>query len=133
MSPQFKVWNPKKKEFFIQGDTDSLECALFYFEVTAKVDLPCQYIGLKDKSGRKIYANSEIVKFKFSQELNKFTELIGVFSYQEEELRYEIEIFNNPYYLCLSYMSNGQMYDFEVIGTVEQNPELIQKQIIQHV
>ena len=84
-----------------------------------------QLIGLKDKNGVEIFANSSIVKFKLLEELNKEIELTGTFNYCVEELRHELDIFNNEKYLCLSYLSNGTMYDFEVIGNIHDSPELL--------
>jgi uncharacterized phage protein (TIGR01671 family) len=84
-----------------------------------------QYTGLKDKNGEKIFADIHIVKFKFMRELRASIELIGIFHYNEDSLRYEIEVFDNRTYTVLNYPDNGRMYDFEIIGTKQDNPELI--------
>lgn len=68
----------------------------------------------KDKNNKDIYTNQKF-KFKYLEELNKPIELIGSFDYCDEELRYEIDIWDNEDYTCLSYLGNGTMYDFEVI------------------
>ncbi len=87
-----------------------------------------QYVGLKDKNEKEIYSDVHIFKFKLKtlERLNIFIELVGVFTFNDIELRYEIDIYSPEHnYVCLSYVSTGQMYDFEIIGTVQENPELI--------
>lgn len=84
-----------------------------------------QYIGLPDKNGVEIYEGFRC-KFKYIEKLHEHIELVGVFNYNLDELRYEIDIEGSEHYKCLSYISNGQMYDFEVIGNIHENPELLE-------
>ena len=84
-----------------------------------------QFTGLKDKKGKEIYAASDIFKFTYLEELDKKIELIGIFTFSEEDLRYEIDVYGNIRYLCLSYIGNGVFSDFEIIGTKQENPELL--------
>lgn len=89
-----------------------------------------QFTGKTDKNGKDIYFDSEIVKFKLVVAHSNISaddeevELTGVFRWDDEELRVEIEIYNNPQYLVLWY-NPLTMKDFEVIGTVQENPELL--------
>ena len=69
---------------------------------------------MKDKFDKPI-KEGERFKFKFIKELDKHIELIGSFDYNDEELRYEIDIWDNDEYVCLSYVPNGVMYDFELL------------------
>ena len=83
-------------------------------------------IGKKDIKNTPIY-EGDICKFKFMEEPNKPIELIGSFAWNDEDLRYEIDIYSNEYpeYICLYYIGNGQMYDFEIIGNIFDNAELL--------
>jgi len=83
------------------------------------------FIGLQDKNERDIYADCSIVKFKLMKELDKVVELVGVFTFNEEDLSYEIDIIGDKEYVCLNYVGNGIFYDFEIVGTVQENPELM--------
>ena len=85
-------------------------------------------IGKKDIKNTPIY-EGDIFKFKFMEEPNKPIELIGSFAWNDEDLRYEIDIYSNEYpeYICLYYIGNGQMYDFEIIGNIFDNAELLNK------
>ena len=65
--------------------------------------------------GMAIYEEINKFKFKYLEELDKPIELTGSFIWNEDELRYEIDIYNNDKYICLSYLGNGQMYDFEIL------------------
>jgi len=87
-----------------------------------------QYTDLKDKNGKEIYFDCEIFKFKWMTSPDTYDQLIGVMTYNDEELRAEVDIYpedNEQRYVCLSYIGNGQMYDFEVIGNIYENPELL--------
>lgn len=87
-----------------------------------------EYVGLEDKNNKKIYADCDIFKFKLTEELHESIELIGVMTFNDIELRYEINVYSkdHPNYVCLCYQSNGQMYDFEIIGNIYENPELLE-------
>ena len=87
-----------------------------------------QYTGLKDKNDKEIYFDCEIFRFKVITSIDGYDQLIGIMTYNDEELRAEIDIYpenNKEGYVCLSYQPNIQMYDFEIIGTKYENPELL--------
>jgi hypothetical protein len=68
----------------------------------------------KDINGKPIRKGDKF-KFKFMKELHNPIELIGSFDWNKGELRYEIDIWGNDEYVCLSYVGNGIMYDFELL------------------
>ncbi len=69
----------------------------------------------RDIDGRAIRKGQKF-KFKFEKELNKPIKLIGSFSFNADELRYEIDIHDHDEYVCLSYVGGGVMYDFELLS-----------------
>jgi hypothetical protein len=85
-----------------------------------------QFTGLHDCNGKEIYTDS-VVKFKYMVSLDHSIDLIGRLFYDDTELRYQIEIYNNENYTVLNYMYNGTMYDFEEIGSIYEHPELLNK------
>jgi hypothetical protein len=69
----------------------------------------------RDIDGRGIRVGQKF-KFKFLKSPKNPIELIGSFSYNTEEMRYEIDIWDNEEYVCLSYVGGGVMYDFELLS-----------------
>jgi len=88
-------------------------------EILIKVESIMQFTGLEDKNGKEIYYNSDIIKFKLYNE-----EFIGVFNFNNEEMRAEIDIYNKDEYVCLWYDCIN-MKEFEVIGNKFENSELL--------
>ena len=68
----------------------------------------------KDKHGEGIIEGEKFT-FMFLEELHNPIKLIGSFDWNENDLRYEIDIHDNEEYVCLSFEGNGVMYDFELI------------------
>ena len=73
------------------------------------------YVRKTSKGDYSIH-EGDVFNFKYMEELNKSVQLQGVFVWNEDELRYEIDVFNHENYVCLSYVGNGTMYDFELIN-----------------
>ena len=67
-----------------------------------------------DKNGTKIQLGDKFT-FTYLEELDKELELVGSFDWNDEELRYEIDIHQSSYFVCLSYVSNVIMRNFELI------------------
>lgn len=67
---------------------------------------------IKDIEGKPIN-EGELFSFKYLSELKDPIELKGSFSWNGDELRYEINIHDNEDYVCLSYVTNGVMYGFK--------------------
>lgn len=123
--------NADWQDFFIQPDGTVAQAYISYdyddelfrqgfcdfelFESTGKTDI----------HGNEIYYNFHVVKFKFNDpQLKKVINCIGVFGFNKDELRAEIDIYNNPHMPCLWYLVDD-MSDFEIIGNIKENPELI--------
>lgn len=85
-----------------------------------------KYYVIQDKNGRLI-KEGEKFKFKYIRDLDNHIELIGSFCWNETDLRYEIDIFENEDYDCLSYESNGIMYGFEFLKNDETMNKLSNK------
>lgn len=80
-----------------------------------------QEVIIKDKNGNPIFEGQKF-KFKFLRELHEpRVELTGSFSWNNDELRYEIDVFDHEDKACLSYISNGVMSDFELIDLYVPN------------
>lgn len=93
-----------------------------------------QYTGLKDKKGKEIYEGDII---KFSNHIDEVYEEIGVVDFDLSECGYKATYktreFNNimGYYgrtNCI-YLINNKEYEceYEVIGNIYENPELLEK------
>lgn len=92
-------------------------------------------IGLKDINGKKIYADCSIVEFehKYKQRAKKQngiytlenfhtekTEILqAFFTWNNEELRYELDILNHDFFVCLDFTST--MKNFKIIDTIQEN------------
>jgi hypothetical protein len=74
-------------------------------------------VGLKDLQGKDIYDN-HIVEFGFYRE-GLACRLKGKFSWNDDSLRYELDIFDNYEFACLWY-DNLRMGSFEIVGDYEE-------------
>lgn len=101
------------------------ECNPFFEDMNITHKL--QYTGLKDKNYKEIYSDFDIFTFDFMKELHNTIKLIGVFTFNEEDLTYEIDVYSkeHPEYTCLCYVGNGIFSNFEIIGNKFENPELL--------
>ena len=80
--------------------------------------------GKTDIHGNEIYYDFHVVKFKYNSAFAIWIEQIGVFRYNEDELRAEIDISDQCDCIYLWYGSSI-MSNFEIIGNIKENPELI--------
>jgi len=83
------------------------------------------YIGKSDINNKKIYADSSIIEFEiFIINPDDTTSVIytlnGFFTYNDIELRYEIDILDNNSFVCLNYNIENQR-NFKIIDTLQEN------------
>lgn len=71
----------------------------------------CQYIGLKDKNGKKIF-DGDIIKNWFDE--------IGSLKYEQKRAAFVVNNLKNVYILWTN-------KDIEVIGNIFENPELLEE------
>ena len=104
-------------------------------ELLDYIELEKNDIGLKDINGKSIYADCSIVEFEhkyrtrtrtFNGFLNSQSfakeqcELLqGFFTWNSDKLRYEIDILNHDFFICLDFVST--MKNFKIIDTIQEN------------
>ena len=113
---EFIVWHKLRKEFVhpyrnIVFDNDGI-CENDLCDI-------CNYIGLTDIDCKKIYADCSIVEFYFGNNLEEERLLTGYFSFNNENLRYQIKDINTKeaIYLWTGYIESG----LTVIDTIQEN------------
>lgn len=95
------------------GETDSIFDLYNYKDwLELQIENPIIWHDINGKPIRK----ADKFKFKYMKELHKHIELIGSFDWNENELRYEIDIWDDDIYVCLSFVGNGVMYGFELLS-----------------
>ena len=63
---------------------------------------------VKDKQGKEI-KEGELFEFDLLEELNQSVKLKGSFSFNDEDLAYEIDVINNERYVCLTFATCGNL------------------------
>jgi uncharacterized phage protein (TIGR01671 family) len=129
---KYRAWDAFNAEMFPKKINDDL-LVRFFTEVNKRrnggnhVEV-MQYTGLNDKNGKEIYFDCDIFRFKWMITPTDADELIGIMTWSDEDMRAEVDIYpvnNAGGYVCLSYIGNGQMFDFEVLGNKFENPDLL--------
>ena len=127
---KFRVWDKKNNKMFddITGEfineiETTVNQTLDFVKRSGMVEV-MQFTGLLDKNGKEIY-EGDIVEFEYLEELHQSVKLKGIFVFNEDELRYEIDVLNNEDYTCLSYTGNGTFFGFKIMGNKFENPELL--------
>lgn len=118
---KFRAWN---NEYDVMWDGEN--SSIFQWVESGQDIEVIEFTGLTDKNGVEIYYNSDIFKFKFMTSVDEYCEMVGVMDFNDEELRAEIDVYGDKDYVCLYYKGNGEMFDFEVIGNIHENPELLE-------
>ena len=84
------------------------------------------YIGLRDKNGQRIYVG-DIVKYKFISGNDAKDEYLGSGEDRVSEVKFRAGKFYpiEEYWECEDWHYSWRNYDFEVIGNIYENPELL--------
>lgn len=86
-----------------------------------KIDNINRGVGLKDTEGNEIYVDCSIVKFIYKDlKTEENTKLYGYFTWNDEDLRYEIDILNPSLYVCLNYKVSLYI-QIKIIDTLQEN------------
>lgn len=99
-----------------------------------------QYTGLEDKNGKEIY-EGDIVRFTiwwFDGSVEQDTAITGIIEYSPKNLSFQLKNCKNQKYLEYTGFKIGDEYytpfselnfdeaDFEVVGNIHENPELLE-------
>ena len=121
---KFRVYNPRDKkmhdditgfEFFTNGDLSGVFIDGVFFLIEEVYLM--QYTGLKDKNGKEIY-EGDILRIK-----NSLIELEGEVIFDTIDLAFEVYDKENDCKEMLWYTNK----EFEVIGNIYDNPDLLEK------
>jgi hypothetical protein len=132
---EFIVWD-KYEEKFLNEENIAINGVGTLFEACLDEDVynlfekqdrftVHEYIGKGDIKDRKIYADCSIVEFEIflimpDDTIKTQYKLNGIFTFNVDELRYEIDILNHSSFVCLNY-NIGNMRNFKIIDTIQEN------------
>ncbi len=116
---KFRVWD-KEDKIFVSNGFNMLVRVGESLSVNERFDFQ-QFTGLKDKNGVEIY-EGDIIKYKTCYYGRLREDNKTVIEWQND---LEHDGFGEP--LAMGYIFKG--YDYEVIGNVHQNPELMKEKV----
>ena len=123
---------------FLYCDIPSIPISEYLEDEIKNINKNYKDIGLKDINGKSIYADSSIVEFQLKHDVifADFTgskptiwneiKMIGYFVFNNEDLRYEIDIVDweknktKSNFVCL-YYNLETMSQFKIIDTIQEN------------
>lgn len=113
---EFLVWHKLRKEFVqpyrnIVFDNDGI-CENDLCDI-------CNYIGLNDIDGKKIYADSSIVEFEYGSKNNRHKK-IGVYVYDKNIAGYYICDINNKN-IAIAHHLSYPITNIKIIDTIQEN------------
>ena len=112
---KFKVFDKERGRFLSDTCTEYNKLAEGFSQSSL------EFFPILTIQGVEIVVDSDI--FEFNHYLHNGEVLRGMFTFNQDELRYEINIFNNEYLVC-AYYDPSKISNIKVIGNVQQNPEL---------
>jgi uncharacterized phage protein (TIGR01671 family) len=125
---KFRAWNKDKKTMSVPDHLGFTEGELICIDFDAIVPYGSfelmQYTGLKDKTGKGIY-EGDIVKYKF--------DYINYGNSKTDIIIQEIKFKNGAFYprphldICEDKYYTTNAYDFEIIGNIHENIELLEQ------
>lgn len=135
---KFRIWHPELKKIDYDpkyyGDNwgDSLNELLAIFN---RCRFLMQYTGLEDKNGKEIY-EGDIVKYKYitgfsaEEDYKEGSDDVGYDGERIQEVKFE----EGEFYPRPQFYEEGDTYyswrhwDFEIIGNIYENAELLEEQ-----
>jgi uncharacterized phage protein (TIGR01671 family) len=125
---KFRAWTGKLLIYNV-GINAHGKCIVFDYEEKKYIEAEVmQFTGFRDKNNKEIY-EGDIVKYKYAERLvddgsvdsdSIVDERIGVVNYKDGSFS-PLPQFN----YCDDYWYSWKSFDFEVIGNIYQNPELV--------
>lgn len=129
---KFRAWNTYSKKMCYLNEDDSASyldgmfCSELEFINHHLNDKDSNYIfeqftGLKDKNGKEIY-EGDLLSLKYPNDLRRKTNAVIVYDYGSNSLRFKVYESTEMYVL---YNHLPKYLNFEVIGNIHDNPELL--------
>lgn len=114
----FRFWNTRNKRW----EDDPLKTNPYYQNPFSNSDLiPMQFTGLKDKNGKEIYEGDVLIPSRMADSNIDYYTMIGDKAVPH---KYEIEWDER----CACFNMPPELINWEVIGNIYENPELLTAQ-----
>lgn len=126
MEQKFIAWDKEKKAFIYLPETGDVELIqdsdFIEFDYCKDQIEIFQSTGKKDINGKTIYYDSSIVEFEFTDNFGVIT-LTGIIEFCESQMKVFVDV---PLHGASLEFDNSTMSNFKIIGTIQENPELLE-------